>query len=134
MIVRRLDDTNGTPRDVRQPTWRSRRLLLAGDGMGFSLHVTQLHAGTVTRMQYLHHLEAVYVLRGEGELVELETGERHRLGPGTMYALSDHDHHEVHAHTDVECVCVFNPPVVGTEVHDANGAYPLLASRTEEGV
>ncbi|WP_353109215.1 ectoine synthase, partial [Gordonia sp. (in: high G+C Gram-positive bacteria)] len=23
-------------------------------------------------------------------------------------------------------LCVFNPPVVGTEVHDENGVYPLV--------
>jgi hypothetical protein len=34
MIVRRLDETEGTERDVRGDGWASRRLLLRDDGMG----------------------------------------------------------------------------------------------------
>ncbi|RUQ01522.1 L-ectoine synthase, partial [Microbacterium sp. HSID17254] len=28
--------------------------------------------------------------------------------------------------TTITCVCVFNPPVTGREVHDENGVYPLI--------
>ena len=42
MIVRNLTDLENTERDVRAETWRSRRLLLADDKMGFSLHDTVL--------------------------------------------------------------------------------------------
>ncbi|HQT43736.1 MAG TPA: ectoine synthase [Halothiobacillus sp.] len=27
---------------------------------------------------------------------------------------------------DLRLICIFNPPVTGTEVHDGNGVYPLL--------
>jgi L-ectoine synthase len=27
---------------------------------------------------------------------------------------------------EIRCVCVFNPPVTGREVHDENGVYPLV--------
>jgi L-ectoine synthase len=30
-------------------------------------------------------------------------------------------------------VCVFTPPVTGREVHDEDGAYPLLAPEEEGG-
>lgn len=30
------------------------------------------------------------------------------------------------AQTRLRMLCVFNPPVVGTEVHDENGVYPLV--------
>ena len=72
MIVRRLLEIVGSPRDVSGETWTSRRLLLAHEGMGFSLHDTLIHAGTETRMHYKHHLEAVYCVEGEGTL-ELNT-------------------------------------------------------------
>ncbi|MFZ1276818.1 MAG: ectoine synthase, partial [Candidatus Microthrix parvicella] len=52
MIVRNLTDLENTERDVRAETWRSRRLLLADDKMGFSLHDTVLYAGTETTMEY----------------------------------------------------------------------------------
>ena len=126
MIVRRLADLEGTDRDVHGETWRSRRLMLAGDGQRFSLHDTVIHAGTTTEMWYQHHVEAVYCIEGSGELVDRETGETHALGPGTLYLLDGHERHTVHAHSDLRMVCVFDPPVTGQEVHDENGAYPLV--------
>jgi L-ectoine synthase len=129
MIVRSLSDIAGTERDVRAPTWRSRRFVLAGDAAGFSLHDTVLYAGTETRMWYANHIEAVYCIEGRGELVNEETGDKHRIEPGTMYLLDGHEHHILRAHTDLRTVCVFNPPCTGKEVHDDNGVYALI---TEE--
>jgi L-ectoine synthase len=129
MIVRSLSDIAGTERDVRAPTWRSRRFVLAGDAAGFSLHDTVLYAGTETRMWYANHIEAVYCIEGCGELVNEETGDKHRIEPGTMYLLDGHEHHILRAHTDLRTVCVFNPPCTGKEVHDDNGVYALI---TEE--
>jgi L-ectoine synthase len=126
MIVRSLNDITGTERDVEAPTWRSRRLVLAGERVGFSLHETVLYAGTETRMWYANHIEAVYCIEGEGELTNEETGEKHRIEPGTMYLLDGHEHHTLRARTDVRTVCVFNPPCTGREVHDENGVYPLI--------
>lgn len=132
MIVRHLKDLEGTDRDVVSTTWTSRRFILADEGMGFSLHDTIIRAGTETSMWYKNHFEAVYCIEGEGTLVDLATGEEHRLSPGTMYALNEHDRHVVKAETDLRMVCVFNPPCTGAEVHDEDGAYPLLAVAGEE--
>lgn len=126
MIVRTLAEVTDTDRDVKTPTWRSRRLVLASENPGFSLHETVLYAGTETRMWYANHVEAVYVIEGRGELVNEDTGETHVLAPGTMYLLDGHEHHAVRAETDIRTVCAFNPPVTGREVHDETGAYPLL--------
>ncbi len=134
MKIRRLADIENTDDDVQAETWKSRRLLLARDGMGFSMHDTVLYAGTETHMHYQNHLEAVYCIDGEAEIEDLGTGERHHLVPGTLYALDDHDSHILRAVSDFRAVCVFNPPVTGAEVHDENGVYPLLTeqSMTEE--
>jgi L-ectoine synthase len=126
LIVRNLDDITGTERDVEAPTWRSRRLVLAREKVGFSLHETVLYAGTETKMWYANHIEAVLCVEGRGELVDHETGETHVIRPGTMYLLDGHEHHTLRAHTDVRTVCVFNPPCTGREVHDENGVYPLI--------
>lgn len=126
MIVRTLTEIEGTDRDVEGATWRSRRLLLARDGQPFSMHDTVLAAGTETVMWYANHVEAVYCIDGEGELVNDETGETHPLRTGTLYLLDGHEHHRVRAHTDVRTVCVFTPPVTGQETHDDDGAYPLI--------
>jgi L-ectoine synthase len=129
MIVRSLKDIIGTERDVEAPTWKSRRFVLASEKVGFSMHDTVLYAGTETDMWYANHIEAVYCIEGTGELLNRETGETHRLEPGTLYLLDGHEHHTVRAHTDLRTVCVFNPPCTGREVHDENGVYPLI---TEE--
>ncbi|NLD75146.1 MAG: ectoine synthase [Acidimicrobiales bacterium] len=126
MIVRRLSDLAGTDRDTVAETWRSRRFLLAGDGMGFSLHETTIGAGTETRMWYKNHVEAVYCVAGTGEIEDLATGEVHPIADGTMYALDAHDRHVLRATEELRLICVFNPPCVGGETHDEDGAYPLL--------
>jgi L-ectoine synthase len=131
MIVRTLDGISGTERDVRTEHWRSRRILLAGDGVGFSLHETVIDAGSVNDFWYAHHVEAVLVVEGEGELLDKDTGITYRLAPGSLYVLDNHERHQLRAHTAMRTVCVFNPPVTGREVHDENGVYPLVAT-TEE--
>ena len=132
MIVRTLSEIDGTERDVRADTWRSRRFVLAREGVGFSFHDTVLYDGTETSMWYANHIEAVYCVGGEGELVNDETGEVHPLRDGTMYLLDGHEHHRVRATTDLRMACVFNPPVTGAEVHDEDGVYPLLTEPTRE--
>jgi L-ectoine synthase len=132
MIVRSLGEVVGSPRDVSGETWTSRRLLLAHEGMGFSLHDTLIHAGTETRMHYKHHLEAVYCIEGEGTLEDLETGATHPIAAGTMYALSGHERHVLRAKSTMRMICVFNPPVTGREVHGDDGAYPASSEAEEK--
>ena len=135
MIVRSLQQIDGTERSVSAETWTSRRLLLAGDGMGFSLHDTIIEAGTSTTMWYRNHFEAVYCIEGEGEIEELDNGGVvHQISPGVMYALNLNDRHELRARTLLRLVCVFNPPCTGREIHDESGAYPLLTDEDHEGV
>ncbi len=127
MIVRRLDEAMRAGRRVEAPNWASTRLLLKSDGMGYSLHVTTIHPGTGTEMEYRNHLETVLCIGGEGTLLELATGVEHEIRPGVMYALDRHDRHVLRARTELQMVCVFNPPLIGREVHDETGAYPLDA-------
>lgn len=126
MIVRRLSDLVGGDRDVEAPTFHSRRFLLARDGLDFSFHDTILDAGSTTEMWYRNHVEVVYCIEGRGDLIDRETGETHRIEPGTMYALDGHERHTLVAETDLRMICVFDPPLTGGEVHDDEGVYPLL--------
>jgi L-ectoine synthase len=127
MIVRHLRAILGTDRDVHAPTFASRRLLLSRDKLGFSLHDTVIYAGTETPIRYSHHIEAVYCVAGAGEMEVVETGETYQLRPGTLYALDNHEGHLLRARTELRMICVFTPPLTGREVHDSNGAYPLIA-------
>jgi L-ectoine synthase len=125
--VRTLGETLGSEREVVAETWTSRRLLLRADGMGFSLHDTVIRAGTTTRMWYRHHLEAVYCIAGRGTVETEDDGRSYPIEPGTVYALDRHDRHVLRAETELRLICVFNPPLVGTETHGPDGAYPAAA-------
>lgn len=128
MIVRNLyDDIIGTEADVDAEQWTSRRLLLAKDGMGFSLHDTLIKQGEELHLWYKNHLEAVYCIEGEGEIYDKATEITHPIREGTVYALNEHDRHIVKANKGcgMRMVCVFNPPVTGRETHDKDGSYVL---------
>ncbi|MGA5535248.1 ectoine synthase [Mycolicibacterium nivoides] len=128
MIVRTTAEITGTDRDVADGSWRSKRIILAGDGVGFSFHETTIESGSVNEFHYQHHVEAVWVIEGTGTLTDLETGQQYPLAAGTMYLLNNNDRHRVTCDEQLRMLCVFNPPVTGREVHDENGVYPAPQS------
>ena len=69
---------------------------------------------------------SVYCNRGRWLLTNTDTGETFTIAPGTCYALDKHDRHTLRADEEMKLVCVFNPPVTGTEIHDEDEAYRLL--------
>lgn len=118
-----------TDREVKHDGWTSRRLVLANDQGGFSFHDTVVKAGTENYIWYKHHFESVYCIDGEGEIETASNGEVHPIKEGTLYVVDQHDAYYLRAKTDLRLMCVFTPPLTGGEVHDPEGAYPLLASR-----
>lgn len=130
MIVRDLAKEILTDRRVDSDGWSSVRLLLKDDGMGFSFHITTIHAGAELHMHYKNHLESVFCMEGSGSITDLATGETHTIRPGVMYALNKNDKHILRADAGgpMMMACVFNPPVTGKEVHGEDGAYPADAA------
>lgn len=128
MIVRTTEEITGTDRDVESEdgNWRSKRIILGGDKVGFSFHETVIKAGSVNFFHYANHVEAVWLVEGTGKLVDLDNDKTYDLGPGSMYLLNGHERHRVEPDTEMRMLCVFNPPVTGREVHDENGVYPLI--------
>lgn len=129
MIVRNLDEAEKSSRRIVSPdgNWESTRLLLKGDDMGFSFHITTIYAGADFRMHYQNHLESVYCISGSGEVETLADNRVYPIKPGTLYILDKHDEHILRAHSEMKMACVFNPPLSGKEVHNAQGAYELSA-------
>ncbi len=122
-----VKDIIGSEREVSGPGWTSRRLLLKKDRMGFSFHETIIPAGAELALWYKNHLEAVYCVAGNGTIVDLETGEKHEIRDGVLYALDKHDRHLLKGGTeDMRLICAFNPPVTGRETHDADGSYEVV--------
>lgn len=118
---------NDTDRQVNCPTggFVSRRMLLAEDGMGYTITHTTITPGMQQRWHYKNHLESCYCLKGGGVLTDEATGDQHTIYPGQMYVLDKHDAHSFIATTEVELLCVFNPPLKGQEVHQADGSYSM---------
>jgi L-ectoine synthase len=122
MIVRTLAEIEGTDRDVRGDAWRAKRLLVRDDGLGFSLSETTVDGGAEMNLWYKHHNEACYVIEGEAEITERDTGAVHRIGQGSAYA-PQQDRHTIRVISPLRLVCVFNPALTGQEKHDADGSY-----------
>jgi L-ectoine synthase len=129
MIVRDIKDIIGTDKEVHAQggQWTSRRMLLNADDMGFSFHETIIKAYSETHIHYQNHLEAVYCVAGNGKILDLGENKMHEIYDGVMYALDKHDDHILYGGTeDMRLICVFNPPLKGTEHHDENGVYPII--------
>ncbi len=69
----------------------------------------------------------MYCVSGEGSVEDLATGKTHPITPGTIYILDQNDKHILRATEEMKMACVFNPPLHGKEVHNAEGAYELAA-------
>ncbi len=129
MIVRNLKQAAESGRQIFSPdgNWDSVRLLLKDDQMGFSFHITTIYEGADFKMHYQNHLESVYCISGRGEVETLSDGKVYPITPGTIYILDKHDKHVLRAFQELSLACVFNPPLSGKEVHNAEGAYELDA-------
>jgi L-ectoine synthase len=123
MKVIRTKSLIGTKRDIQGKGFSSLRILLERDRMGFSLHKTIIPKGDKEHWHYKHHLEACYCISGMGVLTNLETNEEFNITPDTTYVLDNHDDHTFQALDDVVLLSIFNPPVVGNEIHMDDGSY-----------
>ncbi len=122
MLVKTLDQILGTKGEAHGPKWHSLRLLHAEDGMGVTLTDSILEAGFEMELWQKNHLEACYCLEGAGMVEVLDTGERHPIRPGTLYAMNDHDRHRITINERARMICTFVPALTGQEVHDADGS------------
>lgn len=124
MIVKALTDILNTSAHIKGDSFESRRLLLAQDNLGYSLHDTTCKRGTEQHLEYKNHIEANYCIEGEGEVENVATGEIHLLTPGTLYVLDKNDRHIIRAtKSDLRFICIFTPALTGHEKHDADGSY-----------
>jgi L-ectoine synthase len=127
MFVKTADDVRGGRGDTVLTGGKARvlRYLLREDGVGFTVSDIRIEAGSDMVLWYKNHIEANYVLEGEGSVEDLETGAVYELAPGTMYVLDKHDRHRFRSKTRMRMICVFTPALVGGETHDEDGSYPL---------
>ncbi len=133
MIVRTKENIKGTKGEVHAENWSSWRFLHKQDGMGVTLTDAILEAGLDQVFWYQNHLEAVYCLEGEGILEDIATARRYEIKPGTLYALDKHDQHRLKVTTRMRVICTFFPALVGGEIHNAEGSYPIEDEHETQG-
>ena len=100
------------------------RYLTHDDGCGFTISTPRAPEGKGIVMWYQNHVEANYVLEGEGYVEDVTTGKKWDLAPGTVYVVGPRDRHQVTWFTDLWVMSIFNPPIYGDETHDDQGGYP----------
>lgn len=110
---------------IRCPSehFTSMRYLLERDGMGYTVTRTLVEEGGPYTWHYKNHLEACLCVSGFGKVES--GGKSYDIEAGVMYALDKYEMHRFTAHTPVELVCVFNPPLTGDEVHESDHSYSL---------
>jgi L-ectoine synthase len=126
MKIIHFDDLRKTEREVHCPKgdFVSFRYLLKKDKMGFTLTKTFIKKNDNCNFwHYKKHLEACYCIEGGGYIIEQKNNKKHLIAPGTVYALDKHDAHKFIAKSDTVLLCVFNPPLIGKEVHKLDGSY-----------
>jgi L-ectoine synthase len=119
MIVQSKAGYQGSERDVDWGNGTSVRLLVEGEGRPFTVTHTTVNPGSSSDLCYERHFEACYCVAGEGAVVI--DGESHRLEPGVIYCPGKGEKHSLQATTELHLVCVFSPPLEGTEHHSLNG-------------
>ena len=126
MTVKYLDELRAAGREktVAGGSARSIRILLQEDNVGFTLCDVNLASGNKNVLWYKHHWEANYILQGHGKVSDLSTGEQWALEPSVMYIVGPQDRHSMEALTDLHLISIFNPPLEGSEQHDAEGTLP----------
>lgn len=125
MKVLKTETLLATDRHVNCPKggFRSLRVLLEKDGMGYTVTETTIPPLVPSVWHYKKHKETCYCVRGKAVLTNLETEEQFIIEPGTVYILDKNDRHAFLALEETVLVCVFNPPLKGKEVHREDGSY-----------
>lgn len=125
MKVVRVSDIAGTDREVHCPKggFVSYRMMVRADGTGYGMTKTVIPVGERQFWHYKNHIESCYCIAGKGLLTNATTNEYFAIEADTLYMLDKHDAHYFEALEDVTLICVFNPPLVGHELHGADGSY-----------
>jgi L-ectoine synthase len=122
MIIRTKKSILGTDLDVDWGNGTSRRLLVASDERGYTITDTYVRPGTTTELRFDNHLESCYCVEGQGT-VEVD-GTSFAIEPGTLYAPDKGEVHVLSSADGMRLICVFNPPLVGTETHEPGASGP----------
>jgi len=101
----------------------SHRYLTKKDGLGYTVCRTEIPAGGPYKWQYLNHMESCLCIKGRAKISDGSIIDY--ICPGDMYVVKDNEAHTFIALEDTVLISVFNPPLIGHEVHDENNSYTI---------
>ena len=136
-VISRLSDIIGTERDIDwsggQKKGQSRRFLRQDDGFNVSVHYTICYKNNTFPLVFKKNFEVLYYVKGD---VTYKWGQdfshsQHFQqtsiadGDACVFIMNEHEEHEMHVLSqDSESICVFYPPLKGTETHDFSKGGP----------
>lgn len=125
MLIKHKDNLQGTKNVVKTAAYTSTRFLLREDNIGLTMTDIYLNPGIDAIYHYPHHLEIAYCLEGKAILENLEDGKVYEVTPGFIWATTK-ERFRFKVLGTIRLICVFNPALVGPEVADKDGTFPLL--------
>ena len=126
MLIKHKADLQGTPRAMSTDLWSTTRFLLREDGAGLTLTDVTIAKDDGHIYGYQHHSEVGYCLEGLATLEDLATGEIHDITPGSLWLAHKGERFRFVALETTRLITIFTPALVGPEVNDENGSFPLL--------
>ncbi len=126
MLIRHKADLQGTPRAITGEMFSTTRFLLREDEVGFSLTDVTLKRGSSMDFARQHHSEVGYCLEGRATLEDLSSGEIHPIGPGSLWSAQKGERFRLKVLENLRLITIFTPALVGPEINDENGSFPLL--------
>jgi L-ectoine synthase len=118
MFYKTVKDLIATKCEASGDGWKSRRFLLAEDGLPFSLHETTVAAGTELHLNYQNHSESVYCIAGKASVEEISNNRVLPIEPGTFYSAGIGDEHILRIEEETKFLCIFEPALKGIEEAD----------------
>ena len=118
MLFNTVDDLVDTEREAVGNGWKSRRFLVAEDGLPFSVHETTVAKGTELRFKYKNHSETVYCIEGKASVQDVAQNKILLIQPGTFYSVGIDDDHILRIEEDTKFLCIFDPPLKAREEAD----------------
>ena len=119
LFLKSLSEVVDSDRNVSFGHGYSRRFLAAPDGFNISVHNTIVHAHFNPHLHYPHNMEANYFIKGQGEYIWENGQQKHEFDSekhhGTMLLVEREAHEVKIGANDSIAICVFFPPLKGTE-------------------
>lgn len=121
MIFRDRSALIGTDRDVRHRNYHTTRILLADDPSPVSLTDITLEPGIKDTYGYPDRTEIAYCISGAATVVDLDRGHEQSIRPGVLWIAPPGSRFTFVASEPTRLICVFDPPLHGTETGIASG-------------